>query len=71
MQLKDLEFKQQLTRFIEFRGIDIMLYLKNGTVLELDKNRQLEGDMVVQRNRDGSENAVHLDDIVKADFFAA
>lgn len=71
MQLTEDNFKKQLGRFIEFRGIDIMLHLKDGTKLELDKNRQLQGDMIVKRNRDGSESAVHFDDILKADFFAA
>ena len=71
MQLTEENFKKQLTRFIEFRGIDIMLHLKDGSILELDKNRQIQGDLIIKRNRDGSESTVHMDDILKADFFAA
>lgn len=31
------KFKNTLARYIDYRGIDIILHLKNGTVIELDK----------------------------------
>lgn len=71
MQLTTADFKKQLAQFIEFRGIDILLYLRDGSILELDKNRQIHGDMVIKNTRDGSEACVHIDDIIKADFYAA
>ncbi|EMP08686.1 hypothetical protein LEP1GSC124_0210, partial [Leptospira interrogans serovar Pyrogenes str. 200701872] len=30
------KFKKTLARYIDYRGIDIVLHLKNGTVIELD-----------------------------------
>ncbi len=71
MQLNDSEFKKQLQQYIGFRGIDIVLYLKDGTVLELDKNRRMEGDIVIKNERDGNPHSIHIDEILKADFFAA
>ena len=71
VQLKTDEFKKQLEQYIEFRGIDIVLHLKNGTVIELDKNRQMEGEVIIKNGRDGIQASVHIDEVVKADFFAA
>ena len=41
MKLHSSEFRKQLEQYIQFRGIDIVLYLKDGTTIELDKNRTL------------------------------
>lgn len=71
MQLASDDFKKQLRQYIEFRGIDIVLHLKNGTTIELDKNRQIEGDVVIKNGREGIVASVHIDDVLKADFFAA
>lgn len=71
MKLNSDHFKKQLQQFIQFRGIDIMLYLKDGTTIELDKNRQMDGDVVIKMGRDGVQASISLDEIVKADFFAA
>ncbi len=71
MELKSDEFRKQLEQFIQFRGIDILLHLKDGTQMELDKNRQMEGDVVIKNGRDGIKASVHIDEIIKADFFAA
>ena len=71
MKLNSDHFKKQLQQFIQFRGIDIMLYLKDGTTIELDKNRQMDGDVVIKMGRDGVQASISIDEIVKADFFAA
>ena len=71
MQLATDDFKKQLRQYIEFRGIDIVLHLRNGTTIELDKNRQIEGDVVIKNGREGVVASVHIDDVLKADFFAA
>ncbi|MBL8019750.1 MAG: hypothetical protein JNM27_08810 [Leptospirales bacterium] len=71
MKLQDNEFKKQLEQYIQFRGIDIILHLKDGTVIELDKNRKIDGDIVIRHTREGKKEGIHLEDIVKADFYAA
>ena len=71
MKLNEKDFKKQLQRFIPFRGIDIVLHLDDGSVLELDKNRQLNGDVIVKKNRDEIEVSIPIKSIVKVDFFAA
>ena len=64
-------FKKILSRYVNYRGIDIVLYLKNGTVIELDKNRKLDGDVVIKNGKEGIVARIELSDIRKADFFAA
>lgn len=71
MKMKDQDFRNQLRRFIPFRGIDIVLHLEDGSTLELDKNRQLEGDFIIKKNRSKTEMSIPLQDIIKADFYAA
>jgi hypothetical protein len=71
VKVTDNEFKKQLEQYIQFRGIDIILHLKDGTVIELDKNRKMDGDMIVRNTREGKRENIHLDEVLKADFYAA
>ncbi len=71
MQLSTNSFKKQLEQFIKFRGIDIVLHLRDGSMLELNKNRQMEGDLIYKNGRDGIEMKIDVEEIVRADFYAA
>ncbi|MCE9499681.1 MAG: hypothetical protein K8R21_04155 [Leptospira sp.] len=65
------DFKKVLERYVNYRGIDIVLHLKDGTIIELDKNRRLEGDIVIKNGKEGVVARIELSEIRKADFFAA
>ncbi|MEI7011788.1 hypothetical protein [Leptospira licerasiae] len=65
------QFKATLERYINYRGIDIILTLKDGTVIELDKNRKMKGDIVIKNGDFGIEAEIEISSIQKADFFAA
>ncbi|EIE01566.1 hypothetical protein [Leptospira licerasiae] len=65
------QFKDTLERYINYRGIDIILTLKDGTVIELDKNRKMKGDIVIKNGDFGIEAEIEISSIQKADFFAA
>lgn len=69
--MNEKDFKKQLRRFIPFRGIDIVLHLEDGSILELDKNRQLEGDVILKKNREEVEATILLEEVVRAEFYAA
>jgi hypothetical protein len=64
------KFKETLERYIGYRGIDIVLHLKDGNVVELDKNRIMDGEFVVG-NLDAGQIRIAIQEIKKADFFAA
>ena len=71
MTTKTENFKMTLERYINYRGIDIVLHLKDGSVIELDKNRNIEGDTVIKNSREGIVAKIDIDRIQRADFFAA
>ncbi|PJZ69497.1 hypothetical protein CH373_16250 [Leptospira perolatii] len=71
MEEKQEMFKRTLERYINYRAIDIILTLKDGTVVELDKNRRLDGDVVIKNGDFGIEATIEISKIQKADFFAA
>ena len=64
------KFKETLERYIGYRGIDIVLHLKDGKVIELDKNRLMDGEFVVG-NLEAGQVRIAIQEIQKADFFAA
>lgn len=65
------QFKKTLERYINYRGIDIILHLKDGTTIELDKNRIMDGDVVIKKGKEGIVARIELERIQKADFYAA
>lgn len=69
--IKRKSSKKTLARYIDYRGIDIVLHLKNGTVIELDKNRRLNGDVVIKNGKFGIVAEIEISEIQKAEFFAA
>lgn len=71
MKLTDREFLKQLNQYIQFRGIDIVLHMRDGQVVELDKNRRMEGRMIICYNRSGGQEFFPVDEISRAEFFAA
>ncbi len=71
MDQKANQFKKVLSRYVNYRGIDIILYLKDGSIVELDKNRRIEGEGVIKNEREGVISRIELSDILKADFYAA
>ncbi|MEM7180347.1 MAG: hypothetical protein AAF518_05515 [Spirochaetota bacterium] len=71
MEEKKRIFRKVLSRYVNYRGIDIVLYLKDGSIIELDKNRRIEGDTVIKNEREGLTTRIELAHIKKAEFFAA
>ncbi len=64
-------FRKILSRYVNYRGIDIVLHLKDGSIIELDKNRRIDGDVVIKNGKEGVVARIELANIRKADFFAA
>jgi hypothetical protein len=67
---KRAAFKRTLSRYVNYRGIDIILYLKDGSVVELDKNRKLDGNIVIKNNKKGDVTRINLSKIQKAEFYS-
>ncbi|EKR62923.1 MULTISPECIES: hypothetical protein [Leptospira] len=71
MQEQGAKFKNQLERYINYRGIDIVLYLKDGSRVELDRNRKMVGEQVVYFPSKNLTSAVEIASISRAEFFVA
>lgn len=68
---KQRKFRETLERYINYRGIDIVLVLKDGTTIELDKNRKLDGDVIIRNGKEGIQARIEISEIKRADFYAA
>jgi hypothetical protein len=64
------KFIDTLRKYINIRGLDIIVYLESGEEIELHKNRTLLGDeiIIINKNR---ETRIPLADIKSIDLFAA
>ncbi|EMY78218.1 hypothetical protein LEP1GSC060_1407 [Leptospira weilii serovar Ranarum str. ICFT] len=71
MQEQGAKFKSQLERYINYRGIDIVLHLKDGSRVELDRNRKMIGERIVYFPAKNLTSAVELANISRAEFFVA
>ncbi|EMJ93244.1 hypothetical protein [Leptospira alstonii] len=71
MQEQGAKFKSQLERYINYRGIDIVLHLKDGSRVELDRNRKMVGERIVYFPAKNLTGAVELASISRAEFFVA
>ncbi|XDD48870.1 hypothetical protein AB3N59_10495 [Leptospira sp. WS92.C1] len=71
MQEQGAKFKSQLERYINYRGIDIVLHLKDGSRVELDRNRKMVGEQIVYFPSKNLSTSVALTSISRAEFFVA
>ncbi len=65
------DFKTALKRYLEIKGLDIVLVMDDGTEIELSKNRELIDDVIVSMERGNRETRIPLSRIKSVDCFAA
>ena len=71
MKLPNSDFIDQLNQFVGFRGIDIILHMKDGRTLELDRNRSVDGDYILNSAGTTKEDInIPIEEIQKAEFYA-
>jgi hypothetical protein len=64
-------FLKLLKHYIDIKGLDIVVYLKNGMTVELNKNRVLEKNQIIMFDRHNREIRINIDDVQSVDMFAA
>lgn len=64
-------FKQLLTKYLDIKGLDIILVLEDGNEIELYKNRSIVGDMIVTFDLDNGEKQIPLQQVKHVDMYAA
>ncbi len=65
------DFKKLLQKYMDIKGLDIIVYLNNGLVIELQKNRSLVKDEIVVWDKISGEIRIHLSEIKSVELYAA
>jgi hypothetical protein len=68
---KKKNFKQLLAKYLDIKGLDIILVLDDGMEIELYKNRSIIGDMIVTFDLDNGEKQIPLKQVKHVDMYAA
>jgi len=64
-------FITMLKKYITIRGLDIVVILKDGSEIELFKNREIIDDAIITLEKGKGERKINLSDIKSVDLFAA
>lgn len=68
---KKKNFRQLLTKYLDIKGLDIILVLEDGNEIELYKNRSIVGDMIITFDIDNGEKQIPLKQVSHVDMYAA
>lgn len=71
MKKKKNSFKKQLKKYIGIKGLDIIVYLNDGKIIELHKNRSIIKDEIVVYDKNKIVQRIPLAMIKSIDLFAA
>ncbi len=65
------DFKEMLMKYINIKGLDIVVVLQDGTEVELLKNRSLIDDELISAEKGKGETRIKISQIKSVDLFAA
>ncbi len=68
---KAKSFRELLEKYIEIKGLDIIILLADGKEVELYKNRMIMDDELVTFDKNHSEKRIPLSEIKSVDLYAA
>ncbi len=68
---KRKNFKQLLEKYLDIKGLDIIIILEDGKEIELYKNRSIIDDMIVTFDVDNGERKIPISRIKSVDLYAA
>ena len=64
-------FITMLKKYLAIKGLDIVVILKDGSEIELFKNRELIDNVIITLEKGKGEKKINLSDIKSVDMFAA
>jgi len=68
---KSKSFMELLEKYLEIKGLDIVVVLSNGEEIELYKNREIIDGMIVAIDNFQNKQNIPIADIKSVDMFAA
>jgi hypothetical protein len=70
-KMKSKSFRELLEKYLEIKGLDIIVVLNDGTEVELYKNREIIDDMIVTVDNYHNRQKIPIADVKSVDMFAA
>jgi len=70
-KIKSKSFMELLEKYLEIKGLDIVVVLSNGEEIELYKNREIIDGMIVAIDNFQNKQNIPIADIKSVDMFAA
>ena len=70
-RIKSKSFRELLEKYLEIKGLDIVVVLIDGTEVELYKNREIIDDMIVTMDNYQNRQSIPISDVKSVDMFAA
>jgi len=64
-------FKKLLKKYLSIKGLDIVVYLNDGAVIELNKNRILVKNEIIIRDKNDRETRIDIASIKSVELYAA
>lgn len=68
---KNNNFKDLLRKYLDIKGLDIVILLSSGVEVELNKNRLLVNNEIVTFDKGNKETRIPLSDIKSVELYAA
>jgi hypothetical protein len=68
---KKKDFREMLEKYLEIKGLDIVVVLEDGQEVELYKNRSIVDDVIITLENGKAELRIPLSSIKTVDLFAA
>lgn len=69
-KIKSYSFVNQLKKYISIKGLELVIHLVNGEIIELQNNVRLEKNNIIVKNKN-NEYQIPLSDIKSIDLYAA
>lgn len=70
-KVKSKSFRDMLEKYLEIKGLDIIVILNDGTEVELYKNREIINDMIITMDGSNKKQSIPLSEVKSVDMFAA
>jgi len=64
-------FRELLEKYLDIKGLDIIIQLEDGTEIELNKNREILDNIIIANEFGNNEQRIAIDNIKTVDMYAA
>ncbi len=64
-------FRELLEKYLDIKGLDIVVILEDGTEIELNKNRKILDDIIIAEELGNENQRISIEEIISVDMYAA